>query len=324
MTTDIAKAELHCHLEGAAPPDLVRRLAARNDVALPDGLFTADGGFAWTDFLGFLRAYDQASACIRTPEDYRDVTYEYLVSCAAEGVIYVKLFSSPDHAADAGMTYQDHLDGITQGIVDARAETGIEGRIIVTCVRHLGPERGQVVAEQAVAHPSPYVVGFGMGGDENAYGLADFTRAFAIAYEAGLSCTVHAGEVRGPESIRDALEHLPVRRLGHGVRAIEDPALVEELADRGIALEVCPGSNLALGVFDGPENHPLPRLLAAGVKVSLGSDDPPFFQTSIGREYARAHADLGLDPATLRRITLMALDAAFIDDPLRRELKAKL
>ena len=232
MTDTIPKAELHCHLEGTAPPALVRRLAERNGIALPDGLFADEHNFAWTDFPDFLRAYDAASMCLRKAADYRDITYEYLAACAREGAIYVEMFTSPDHAAEVGMSYLDHLEGTVAGIEDADRDFGIVGRIIVTCVRHLGPDRGLTVAKDMVGEPHPYVVGFGMGGDETAFHLRDFLPVFRIAADAGLGCTVHAGEVCGPESIYAARDSLPVTRRGHGGRAVEDPRRVERPSAR--------------------------------------------------------------------------------------------
>ena len=320
----IPKAELHAHLEGTAGPDLVRRLAARNRMTLPEGLVDGDGGFAWTDFLDFLRAYDAASSVIRTPLDYRDVTFEYLQGCARDGAIYAEVMSSPDHAAMAGMSYREHLDGIAQGIEDARAETGIEARIIVTCVRHFGVEKALAVARSTVRHPHPLVTGFGMGGDEAGFPPGPFAEAYRIAHEeAGLACNVHAGEFGGPDSIRAALD-LPIRRIGHGVRAIEDPALMEILAARGIVLEVCPTSNIATGVYPSYAEHPLPKLMAAGIIVTLSSDDPPYFHTSIGREYDLAAEHFGFDDRQLIGLTRNAIDSAFVDEKTRRRLLARL
>lgn len=324
MSKGVAKVELHCHLEGTASPDLIRRLASRNGIDLPAALFNGSGGFAWTDFHDFLDAYDLASACIRSPRDYRDVTYEYLASCAEEGAIYVEVFSSPDHAAGVGMNYAEHLEGIVRGIDDAQRDHGIMARIIVTCIRHLGPERGLAVARAAVGEPHPYVVGFGMGGDETVFTCAEFAPAFGLAADGGLACTVHAGEIGGPDSVRDAIENLPVTRIGHGVRAVEEPALMEELVERGIVLEVCPGSNLALGLYPNPGAHPLKALLNAGCRVTLGSDDPPYFRTSIGREYAAAATDFGLSEAQLKEITLTAVNGAFVDEAVKVKLRTAL
>ncbi|QEC47582.1 adenosine deaminase [Baekduia soli] len=307
----LPKAELHVHLEGTATPELVRRLARRNGVALPDGLFADEHTFAWTDFLDFLRAYDVAASTIRTALDYRDVTYEYLTACAAEGAVYVELIASLDHGALVGLGDAEHIAGIAQGIDDAHADHGIVGRIISSCVRNFGVPAAEDVARRTVALDHPYVVGFNMAGDEAGFPAPDFARAFAIVAEAGLGCSVHAGEHAGPESVRAALALPGVRRISHGVRAIEDPALVEELARRAIVLEVCPTSNVVLGVYSSYEAHPLPALRAAGVLVTLGSDDPPYFGTTIGREYRLAHERLGCDLAALAAITRTALDAGF-------------
>ena len=243
----IPKAELHVHLEGTAPPDLIRRIARRNELPVPEGLFDGDERFVYTDFLDFLRAYDVAASVIRTGEDYRDVTYEYLRSCAEQGAIYVELTASPDHAALFGLSDSEHLEGIARGIDDARAH-GIEGRILISAVRNFGVEQALRVARHAAERPHPYVVGFSMAGDEQNFPAQLFAEPYAIAADAGLGCTMHAGAWAGPESVRAALE-LPITRISHGVRAIEDPALVDEPAQRAITLECCPTSNVVLGVF---------------------------------------------------------------------------
>lgn len=318
----VPKAELHVHLEGTATPALVRQLAARNGMSLPKALFAEEDAFAWNDFLHFLETYDQAASVIRTPEAYRDVTYDYLSRCSAEGVIYCEMMSSPDHAAANGMSYRDHLDGIAAGIDDARRDHGIEGFIIVTCVRHFGVERAMSVARDTLRHDHPLVVGFGMGGDELGFPPGLFTEVFALVAGEGLPCTVHAGEFGDPASIRQALDLLPVVRLGHGVRAAEDPALVEELIRRDIVLECCPTSNIATKVFPDYASHAFVALRDAGVKLTLNSDDPPFFHTSVGLEYAVARDHFGLDEKDLRGITHTALEAGFAPEALRRGLMA--
>ena len=319
----IPKAELHVHLEGTAPPDLIRRIAERNGLELPDGLLAEPDRFAYRDFLDFLDTYDKAASVIRTAEDYRDITYEYLVKCAGEGAIYVELTASPDHAKLVGLTDEEHVEGIARGIDDARDETGIEGRILISCVRNFGVDPAMRVAQYAAGRPHPYVVGFSMAGDEENYPPAAYADAFRLAADAGLGCTVHAGEWAGPESVRGGLE-LPVSRIAHGVRSIEDPELVEELAERGIYLECCPTSNVVLGIYPSYEEHPLPTLSAAGVKVTLGSDDPPYFAASIGGEYdiCRRYFSFGDDELTA--ITRTALEAAFCDETLKQRLIQKL
>jgi adenosine deaminase len=319
----IPTAELHVHLEGTAPPALVRRLADRNGQRVPDGLFDSSERFAYTDFLDFLRTYDVAASVIRTAEDYRDVTYEYLAGCARDGALYVELTASPDHAALVGLSDEDHLDGIARGIDDARADHGIEARILISCVRNFGIEQALRVARHAAERPHPYVVGFSMAGDEENYPASEYVEAFRIAAEAGLGCTVHAGEWAGADSVRGALE-LPVTRISHGVRSIEDPALVAELAERGIVLECCPTSNVVLGVFPSYESHPLPQLVAAGVRVTLGSDDPPYFRASVAGEYAICRERFGFDDWALREITRTAIEAAFCEESLKQALMQRV
>jgi adenosine deaminase len=319
----LAKAELHVHLEGTAPPELIARIAARNGVDLPTGMLADDGRFHYTDFLHFLRTYDLAASVIRTGEDYRDITYEYLRSCAQGGAIYVELTSSPDHARLVGLSDEEHMEGIAAGIDEARDESGIEGRILVSAVRNFGVERSIRVADYAASRPHPYVVGFSMAGDEQNYPAGDYAEAYAIAADSGLGCTIHAGEWAGADSVRAALE-LPITRISHGVRAIEDPALVDELEARAIVLECCPTSNVVLGVFPSYEEHPLRTLWDAGVKVTLGSDDPPYFGASIEGEYEIAEERMGFTDDDLRGITGTALNAAFCDDDLRDALLARL
>ncbi len=312
----IPKAELHCHLEGSIAPSLARQLAARNGIDLPHGLFGPDGHYVWNDFLSFLAAYDRVCTVLRHARDFGDVLYTYLAGAAREGAVYVEVFCSPERPLALGISYMAWLEALEAGIDRARAEFGIEGRIIVVCIRHLGPERALAVARKMVAEPHRYIVGFGMGGDEAKFVPADFAPAFRVAHESGFGCTVHAGEVLGPESVWAAIRDLPVTRIGHGVRSADDPALMAELGRRGIVLEVCPGSNIALGLYRDRASHPLHRLIAAGVPVTLNSDDPPFFHTTLGKEYDEA----GLDGKALRHIARTAIEASFADDATKRKL----
>ena len=315
----LALAELHVHLEGTVPPALVQKLADRNGLKVPEGVFAAPDRFAWVDFLDFLRTYDLAASVIRTAEDYRDITYEYLMSCAAQGAIYVELIASPDHAASVGLDDEEHYGGIAAGIDDARRDSGIEGRILVAAIRNFGVEAAVDIARRHAKSRHPYVVGFNLAGDEAGYPAAQFAEAYAIAADSGLGCTVHAGEHDGAESVRQALT-LPISRISHGVRAIEDPALVEEIAERGLVLEVCPTSNIATQVFASYEEHPLRTLHEAGVKLTLGSDDPPYFGATIGGEYAVARERFGFEEGELESITRTAVQGSFAQDAVKRSL----
>jgi adenosine deaminase len=306
-------------------PALVARLAERNGLPVPAGLVAEAGHFVYDGFLDFLGQYDRAASVIRTAEDYRDITYEYLTACAGEGAVYVELIASPDHARSVGLTDEEHWAGITQGIEDAKADHGIEGWILASVVRNFGVPAAERVVADLVAHPHPYVVGFNMAGDEAGYPAAQFTHVFQAAHhDAGLGCSVHAGEHAGPESVRAALQLPGVSRISHGVRAIEDPALVAELAERQIVLEVCPTSNVVLDVYPDYASHPFGLLKDAGIPLTLGSDDPPYFATTIGREYALAAEHFGLSDRDLLGITQIALNSGFAPELVRRSVLNRL
>lgn len=320
----IPKAEIHVHIEGTITPALAKQLAKRNGITLPDHILALENRFHWPDFNTFLEGYDLIAACIRSDRDYEDVVYDYLRRCAAEGAIYVEYFGSPDHADLSGIAYSDMLAAMVRAINRAEADFGIVCRIIMTCVRHLGPERAVNVAKTTTDQLHDYVVGFGMGGDEKAFHPKDFAPAFTIAHQAGLACTSHAGEVLGPESITDTLDHLPVSRIGHGVRAVEDEKVVERIIDQDITLECSPGSNIALHIYETLTQHPFFDLMRSGCKVTLNSDDPPHFETTIGREYAAAARQWGFSRDDLKMITRTALDASFADDATKSKLVGRL
>ncbi|MDB9975679.1 adenosine deaminase [Candidatus Thioglobus sp.] len=320
----LPKVELHSHLEGTINPKLFHEIAKRNNVDFDEDIFDEDGGYAWTDFPSFLNAYDSVSSCLKNAKDYRDIMYEYLKDCSSQNVIYAETFISPDHASDCGISYNDLIRGCAKGIDDAQLDFGIIGRIIVTCVRHLGPQKGVDVAQKMVDNPHPYVVGFGMGGDENSFKLIDFAPAFNIAAKANYPSTVHAGEICGAESVWDAINYLPVSRIGHGVRSVEDEHLLDVLKNRNIALEICPGSNLALSIYPSWESHPIKLIMSKGISVSLNSDDPPFFHTSVGQEYQGCADQLGFEIKHLKSISTMAIKSSFADPETKLNLLSKI
>lgn len=318
----VLKAELHCHIEGAASPDLVVRQAQKYGADVSP--FIKDGSFVWHDFTSFLAAYDFAADLFRTEEDYARLADHYLTSLARDGAIYSEVFTSPDHARRAGLSPADYTNALGEGMARAKAKTGIEGRMIVTGVRHFGVEAVEAAARFAARCGHPLVTGFGMAGEERFGDLEDYQRAFEIAREAGLGITVHAGELAGWESVQAAIDHIRPTRIGHGVRAIENPDLVKRIAEEGIVLEVCPVSNIELKVFGGYASHPFPVLRAAGCKVTLNSDDPPYFWTSLKREYDVAGEHFGLDEKALAAVTKTAIEAAFVDRKTRTALLARL
>ena len=322
MTTHLIKAEVHCHIEGAAPPALA--LAQARKYGVDPATFMDGDTYAWTDFAEFIQAYDKVAALFRTEDDYAVLTESYLLELAAINTIYSEIIVSPDHGDRIGLGADAYLAGITRGIHEAKAKTGIEARIIVTGERHFGPESVIAAAEYAARSHNPLVTGFNMAGEERMGRVADYARAFDIARDAGLGLTIHAGEVCGAFSVTDALDLIKPQRIGHGVRAVEDPALMQRLADTGVVLEVCPGSNIALNVYPDFESHPLRRLRDAGVRVCINSDDPPFFRTSLAQEYEWASSEFGFSDAEIDGMTRIAIEAAFVDEETRAQLLARL
>lgn len=318
----VPKAELHCHIEGAASPALVRKQAQKYGADI-SGFISGDS-YVWSDFTEFLVAYDGAASLFRSEEDYAQLAETYLGGIADEGAIYAEIFVSPDHARAAGLSTESYFSGLAEGIGRARAARGIECRMIIVGIRHLGAEAVEEAARLAASRPHPLITGFGMAGEERFGRVADYRRAFDIARDAGLGITIHAGELAGADSVRDALDVVHPARIGHGARSVEDPALVTRIAEEGVVLEVCPGSNLALKVFPSMEKHPFDLFLRRGVKVTLNSDDPPHFHSSIGKEYEMAAQTWGYDARQLTEITRTALEAAFVDEPTREKLLGQL
>ena len=318
----VPKAELHCHIEGAASPELVLRQAAKYGADVSS--FIKDGSFVWHDFTSFLAAYDAASSLFRDEEDYARLAETYLTSLARDGAIYSEVFTSPDHAEKSGLSPVAYTNALGEGMARAKAKTGIEGRMIVTGVRHIGVESIEAAARFAARCGHPLVTGFGVAGDERMGDFEDYVRAFEIAREAGLGITIHAGELCGWESVQAALDHIRPARIGHGVRAIENPDLVKRIAEEGVVLEVCPVSNVELKVFPDFASHPFAKLRAAGCKVTLSSDDPPYFWTSLKKEYEVAKEHFGLSDKDLLGVTRASIEAAFVDRKTKAALLARL
>ncbi|MBZ7923837.1 adenosine deaminase [Ensifer adhaerens] len=322
MTAHLKKAELHCHIEGATPPELA--LSQAEKYGIDTSAIIRDKAYVWEDFTSFVKCYDAIASLFRTEEDYALLAEAYLTELAEAGTIYSEIIVSPDHGNTIGLGAKAYLEGLAAGMESARQKTGIESRMLITGIRHLGPESVIKTAEFAAKREHALVTGFNLAGEERMHKVADFARAFDIVRDAGLGLTIHAGELSGAFSVRDALDHVRPSRISHGVRAIEDMELVRRLADTGVVLEVCPGSNISLQVFPDFASHPLRALHAAGVRVTLNSDDPPFFHTSLAQEYDIASAVMGFTDAEINGMTRTAIEAAFVDEPTRQRLLARI
>jgi adenosine deaminase len=321
----LPKVELHVHLEGSLQPETLLQLARRNGVRLPAD--TVEGLRVWyrfTDFAHFIEVYLAVSACICSPEDIELIARDFLRGQAAQNIRYSEVtFTPATHAhTNRRIPFDEQLDALTRARAWAACELGVSCGWVFDVARNARPlAQALTVAEWAINGKEQGVVAFGLGGLEAGNPPELFTEAFAAARAAGLAAVPHAGEVAGAESIWGALHELQATRLGHGVRCLEDAALVAHLRAAQIPLEVCPSSNVCLGVAASLPEHPLPRLLAEGLYVTLNSDDPPMFNTTLTDEYLRAAESFDLGAAELEQLALNAVRASLLPAAARDELE---
>lgn len=320
----LPKVELHVHLEAAITVAMAKQLAKQHSMHLPERIVKDDEYFHFTDYLDFIESYDVIANVVKTRQDYFEITYDYLIRSAKEGVIYTEFFLSSQQAHANNISYDDMLSGAIEGIEKAKQDCGIDARIIMVFVKHLGPKASEETAREIAGNLHPYIVGVTMAGAEQTYSNRVFDRAFDIVYGAGLKCTTHVGEVGSAADIWEAIECLPVVRLGHGVKCADDEKLMQTLIDRNIALEVCPTSNVFTGAYKDYAAHPLAKIYRAGIPISINSDDPTFFNTTIGNEYAIAKQHFGFSDADLLSVSTMALDHAFADEECLKAVRSKL
>ena len=318
------KVELHLHLEGAAPPGFIRGLAKEKHIDV-SGIFNADGSYKFRDFGHFLQVYEAATSVLTSLRDFGRLTEAVLEELAAHNVVYAETFLSPDFCGGGDLAaWRDYLGEIEDAAKRAEMAHGIVLKGIITNIRHFGPDAARPIAICAAETAGDFIRGYGMGGDEMVGTQGDYAWAFDCAREAGLRLTTHAGEWGGAESIRQALDDLKVERIGHGVQAWHDPALVERLARDGVTLETCPGSNIALGLYRHWHDHPIERLREAGVAVTVSTDDPPFFHTDMTREFNMLGKTFGWNEEDFSALNTEALDAAFCDSETKDKIRKQL
>ena len=295
----VPRAELHVHLEGTVRPETLLRISRRNDARLPaDSVEGLTELYRFTDFGHFIRVWHLTTNCLRTPEDVAEITLDYAAQAAAHGARYVEAIFSPPERVLHGTPFADLFDGYTTGAAEAWARHRVAMRLTPDLFWGIEEDLAEETARWAVRYRDRGIVGLGIGGDESLASPDRYRRAFAIAREGGLAAVPHAGETTGPDRVRAVLDALHPRRIRHGIGAVADAALLGELASRGIGLDVCPTSNVRTGVAATTGDVPLRTLHDAGIKVTIGSDDPAMFGTDLGREHQVAHA-AGLDDAQL-------------------------
>jgi adenosine deaminase len=308
------KVELHVHLEGSIQPETLLTLAQRNRVALPYD--TVEGLRAWytfRDFPHFVEIYVAISKCLKTPEDIEWIAREFLAGQAAQNIKHTEAtYTAYTIYKVCGIEFADQLAALHKARAWAQRELGVDMTLTLDIAREVMPEMGMVTAEWAISAMDSGVSAFGLGGYEVGNPPEKFAAAFERARAAGLPAVPHAGETEGAPSIWGALRHLNAVRIGHGVRALEDPMLTAYLRARQIPLEVCPTSNVCLDVAPSIEKHPIQKLLDAGLYVTLNSDDPPMFNTTLTDEFLQCADAFGWDAAQCEALSLNALRASFL------------
>jgi aminodeoxyfutalosine deaminase len=313
------KIELHVHLEGTVRPATLLEVARRNDYALPaDTVEGLAAVYEYRDFEHFIEVWILTTNALRRREDFHQIVVEYAAEAATHGAVYIEAIFSPAERVRRGVAWDDIFAGYCDGAEEARELHGVEIRLTPDIVRGFPYEECEPVVRYAAEYAERGIVGVGLGGLEAQYPPEPYAALFEQAKAAGLGSAPHAGEVAGPASVRGALDALQADRIRHGFRAIEDPELVAELAERRIVLDVSPVSNVRTGAVDSLEEHPLRQLAAAGVLCSISTDDPAMFDTDLTRDYEAARS-LGVDP---RAAFEAGLAGALCDEPTRDRLRA--
>jgi aminodeoxyfutalosine deaminase len=313
------KIELHVHLEATVQPETLLAIAKRNGEALPAD--TVEGLrelYRFRDFDHFIEIWILTTNCLRCEEDFRQVVVDYAGEAKRHGAVYLEAIFSPIERTWRGVSWDEIFTGYCDGAQEARELHGVEVRLTPDITRSAPLDDALTLVRQAARYRDRGIVAVGLGGEEAVYPPEPFAPAFRAARKEGLGSVPHAGEVVGPASIRGALDTLEPDRLRHGIRAVDDPGLVRELADRGLVLDVTPISNVRTGAVPSLEQHPLPELVQAGVRCSVSTDDPAMFDTDLTREY-EAVESLGLDPRSLYED---ALAGALCDEETRARLGA--
>ncbi len=330
----LPKAELHLHLEGSVDPTTLVELSHRHPTPLPAennryGANSESGRpltendihalYRYTDLFGFLMAFKAVTERLRTPDDYELITYRLMERLAAENVLHAEVYVSVGVIHWRGQRFEAIFEGLERGRMRGEHDFGVSLFWIFDAVRHFGSEAAQRVAETAVSFRERHVIGFGIGGDERRGPPERFHDVYRYAAAHGLRLTAHAGEGAGPESVWGALA-IGAERIGHGLTAIQDPALVERLRREQVPVEICLSSNLRTGCCASLAEHPLRRYFDAGLLVTLNTDDPSMFGTSLAREYALAQQAFGFTDEQLEMLAMNSFRTSFLPEERKREL----
>ena len=317
------KVELHVHLEGSIRPETLLQLAQRNRITLPyDTLEGLREWYTFRDFPHFVEIYIAISKCLKTADDIELIAREFLAGQAAQNIKHSEAtYTAFTIYKLCGIPFEQQLAAIQRARAWAQRELGVDMTLTLDIARELRPDQGMVTADWAIAAFGNGVSGFGLGGYEVGNPPEKFTEAFQRALDAGIPSVPHAGETEGAASIWGAIRSLNASRIGHGVRAVQDPMLIDYLRAHQIPLEVCPTSNVCLGVAASIDTHPIKNLLDAGLYITLNSDDPPMFNTTLTDEYLKCADAFGWDAAMCETLSLNALRASFLPPARKTEME---
>ncbi len=320
----LPKTELHLHIEGSLEPEQMMMFARRNGVNLPyASVEEIKAAYSFKDLQEFLDIYYQGMSVLQTRQDFYDLTVAYLKRVHADNVRHVEIFFDPQGHTERGVPFEDVIEGILDGLAFGEAEWGISSHLILSFLRHLSED----AAFETLAQAEPYldrILGVGLDSSELGHPPSKFARVFAAARDKGLKLFAHAGEEGPPEYVWEALDLLNIDRMDHGNRSMEDPDLIKRLATDQMALTVCPLSNLKLCVVDDMQNHPLKRMMDAGLKVTVNSDDPSYFGGYMNDNYGAVTEALSLSKDDLAVIARNGIEASFVNEDRRAELLDEL
>ena len=316
----LPKAELHIHIEGSLEPEMMMALAARNGVRLPyQSVEAVRAAYRFTRLQDFLDLYYQGMSVLRTERDFFDLAMAYFRRSAAQGLRYAEIFFDPQGHTARGVAFETVLDGLVRAQTTARAELGIDSQLIMCFLRHLDEADAERTLDAALAHRGK-IVGVGLDSSEVGHPPQKFARVFRRAREAGFKLVAHAGEEGPPQYVWEAIDVLGVDRIDHGNRALEDAALVQRIVRQGLALTVCPLSNLRLCVVKDLRDHPLRRMLELGIRATVNSDDPAYFGGYVADNYAAIAAALDLSDGQVRRLARTGFEASFLPADAQRKM----
>ncbi|MGA6102446.1 adenosine deaminase [Psychrobacter pocilloporae] len=320
----LPKAELHLHIEGSLEPELMFRLAKKNNVEIPyDSVEDVRAAYNFNNLQSFLDIYYAGANVLLTRDDFYDLTWEYILKCVEDNVIHTEIFFDPQTHTERGVPFEVVITGIKDALADAKAKYGITSCIIMCFLRHLSQEEAFETLEQAMAFKDD-IIGVGLDSSELGNPPSKFKEVFQKAKEAGFKLVAHAGEEADFSYIYEALDLLNINRIDHGVQSIKSPELMQRLKDEQMPLTVCPNSNIELRVFDNYKEHNIKELLDYGLNISVNSDDPAYFKGYVNQNFVNLHENLPITEADVVMLVKNSFRSAFISDELKEDYLARV